>query len=873
MKIRILLFGILALVGGYSVAQTGVSLTLVNDSVIVINGETIRRNKQKIFEIKQYATEYLIVNSCKRTVGLKGVVQLFNGDALVEDFGENTKSLDAGITFNIPLDSTICLQWDSQRFKICLRAESIKSELVLVNDSTIELNGKELQSEKGVFIYTDSIKTEVLGMRLSEKLNESKAVLVAEVINDSFAVLKTGYGRKLLRDEKTFIIQPNKNLVIIWGDKQWRISGQTMPLDDNANWIKECAYVWFCLLCLLVVLALLFFCLLLFYQKIVRFFPKSFKKALQEIIAYKQNDAENYVIQKVSSNYSYENIGSIEDLISRIKNDGKDEIVRQVALHFELDETASIEDLIRLIENKNEQNFISRINDVATKNELGQDNTSIEMLLEKAIVHTMKDTLMQISQEMGVDVGTSVEDLILKLKVQLQAQTQERVPERVEVQCQVEKVDINPGATTRKKERLLEDIIKYPKPEESVLLKDYIREWLRGRWKTIPINKNVDELLNEQLSWMGDPLMKKPQRTEIEIERDIVKNITRRIEVVDEESKEWVALKGLMAAAQKSKNSDELANALFLHLNKIGDAFKTLSSEKKNAEDGLINKEMTLINVIKKEWKSLFDKDLDIGRSQEALSVFCAQVKEMVKEKSTQIKELEKQITGKDNEIGQKEKQVVEIGRMLLEKEDKLSELYEEYAGFITLIFEQIEASLRQSNMEENDSSSLIVKKIHERIINNDSWGLNDFILELKNIASMNLDKNQTKEEVKKLFLRCLKFSSWIDILAQIYLYVQEPTVAKKLSDADLDCSAVNKAFILTELIMGQVGIKLQYPRLFSDTFNGAIYDEDNLTEIQDLIGNVSGLVGDRNGLVIDMLRVGYSIDGIEQKPLVARFN
>ncbi len=872
MKIRILLFGILALIGGYSVAQTGVSLTLVNDSVIIINGETIRRNKQKIFEIKQYATEYLIVNSCKRTEGLKGVVRLLNGDALVEDFGENTKSLDAGITFSIPLDSTICLQWGSQKFKICLRAESIKSELVLVNDSTIELNGKKLQSEKGVFIYMDSIKTEVLGMRLSEKLNESKAVLVAEVKNDSLAVLKTGYGRKLLRDEKTFIIQPNKNLVIIWGDKQWRISGQAMSSDDNSNWIKECAYVWFCLLCLLVVLALLFFCLLLFYQKIVRFFPKSFKKALQEIIAYKQNEAENYVIQKVSSNYSYENIGSIEDLISRIKNDGKDEIVRQVALHFELDETASIEDLIRVIENKNEQNFISRINDVATKNELGQDNTSIEMLLEKAIVHTMKDTLTQISQEMGVDVGTSVEDLILKLKVQLQVQTQERVPERVEVQCQVEKVDINPGTTTRKKERLLEDIIKYPKLEESVLLKDYIREWLRGRWKTIPINKNVDELLNEQLSWTGDPSMKKPQRTEAEIEGDIVKNVTRRIDV-GEENKKWVVVTNLIMAAQKSKNCDELANALFLHFNKICDAFTALSSEKDKAEVTLIEKEGALIDEIKKECKSLFGNDLNVDSSQNALSVFCTQVKEFAIEKSARIEELEKQITGKDNEIGQKEKQVAEIGRMLLEKDDKLSELYKEYAGFITLIFEQIEASLRQSNMEENDACSLIEIKIHERIINNDSWGLNDFILELKNITSMNLDKNQTKEEVKKLFLRCLKFSSWIDILAQIYLYVQEPTVAKKLSDADLDCSAVNKAFVLTELIMGQVGIKLQYPRLFSDTFNGAIYDEDSLAEIQDLIGNVSGLVGNRSGLVIDMLRVGYSVDGIEQKPLVARFN
>lgn len=882
MKIRILLFGILALVGGYSVAQTGVSLTLVNDSVIIINDDTVKRNKQKIFEIKQSASEEsLVVNSCRRVTGLTGDVKILNGNLLVENFHSNTNCLDKGKTFSIPFDSTICLQWGPQEFKICLRAESIKSGLVLVNDSTIELNGKKLQFEKGVFIYTDSIKTEVLGMELSEKLNESKAVLVAEVINDSLAVLKTGYGRKLLRDEKTFIIQPNKNLVIIWGDKQWRISGQTMPLDDNANWIKEYAYVWFCLLCLLIVLALLLFCLLLFHQNIVRFFPQSFKKALQEIIVYKQNDAENYVIQKVSSDYSYENIKSIKDLISQIKNDEKSEIIGQVKSYFKLedkeDKTVSVEDLIRLIEDKYEQNFISRINDVATKNKLGQENTSIEMLLEKAIVHTMEDTLKQISQEMGAsDVNknaTSVKDLVFKLKAQMEVQVQKKEREWVEKWEQVKKVYIEPNITTEKNERSLEYIVKQPTVKERELLNNYIREWLRSRWVTIPINKDVDELLNVQLSWMDDPLMKKPQRTETEIERDIVKNITRRIDVVDDESKEWMALKGLIAAAQKSKNSDELANALFLHLNKIGDAFKTLSSEKKNAEDGLINKEMTLINVIKKEWKSLFDKDLDIGCSQEALSVFCTQVKEMVKEKSTQIEEFEEKIIDKDNEIGEKGKQVVEIGRMLLEKEDKLTDLYKEYAGFITLVFEQIEISLRQSNMEENDASSLIVKKMHERIINNDSWGLNDFILELKNIASMNLDKNQTKEEVKKLFLRCLKFSSWIDILAQIYLYVQEPTVAKKLSDADLNCSAVNKAFILTELIMGQVGIKLQYPRLFSDTFNGAIYDEDSLTEIQDLIGNVSGLVGGRSGLVIDMLRVGYSVDGIEQKPLVARFN
>ena len=82
-----------------------------------------------------------------------------------------------------------------------------------------------------------------------------------------------------------------------------------------------------------------------------------------------------------------------------------------------------------------------------------------------------------------------------------------------------------------------------------------------------------------------------------------------------------------------------------------------------------------------------------------------------------------------------------------------------------------------------------------------------------------------------------------------------------------------NSSFILTEQMLRALGIELHYPILFEDIYDSNLYDESTLSDVKDYVNDVKELVGDRQGVIIDMFRLGYTANGETHKAKVTRFN
>ena len=60
---------------------------------------------------------------------------------------------------------------------------------------------------------------------------------------------------------------------------------------------------------------------------------------------------------------------------------------------------------------------------------------------------------------------------------------------------------------------------------------------------------------------------------------------------------------------------------------------------------------------------------------------------------------------------------------------------------------------------------------------------------------------------------------------------------------------------------------------LFEDIYDSNLYDESTLSDVKDYVNDVKELVGDRQGVIIDMFRLGYTANGETHKAKVTRFN
>ncbi len=197
----------------------------------------------------------------------------------------------------------------------------------------------------------------------------------------------------------------------------------------------------------------------------------------------------------------------------------------------------------------------------------------------------------------------------------------------------------------------------------------------------------------------------------------------------------------------------------------------TALSDKKNAIREKETAKTLIINEVKSHYQNLFKEDLSSEDPTSAIDILIGKVKE-------KISTLEKDIDKK--EIINKE------------KDKEIQALCQDYSNLMSTAFEKIENDLVRTCKNAKTTDGLATKFI-QRVINNDAFGVDGFMEELKSIINnptFNHEKVQTS--LKELFLDAVQNNSWIQTLSHIYLYVQNPQVASYFTQNKIDVRCIN---------------------------------------------------------------------------------
>ena len=331
-------------------------------------------------------------------------------------------------------------------------------------------------------------------------------------------------------------------------------------------------------------------------------------------------------------------------------------------------------------------------------------------------------------------------------------------------------------------------------------------------------------------------------------------------------------LKKMVEGIHKADTAEKMANAI----GRVSDLVKDMSSLQEDKENALQEKmhaleeketaDTLIINEVKSHFQSLFKKELSSDDSIKAINILVENVGKVIGDLNNEIVENKNLLVSKETEIANQKND-------LANKEKEIKTLCEDYSNFIVTAFEQVEKDLVRTCQNARTSDALPSRFI-QRVIQNDAFNVSDFMDEMRKIVNMSsLGHKEIITSLHNLFLDTVQSNSWAQTLSHIYLYVQKPEVASYFTKNKIDVGCINASFILTEQMMRALGIELHYPKLFEDTFDSNVYDESTLSDVKDYVSDLKELVGDRQGVIIDMFRLGYTADGETHKAKVTRFN
>lgn len=913
MKIKSLILCFMVFVTGSIMAQEE-DLFIKKDGSIVVK-ITVHKDSNGLYVIPQH-TEIKFIKREKSFEDQKLVKVSYNdtkGTELVKLKTANTAPFENAII--IAPDTTTCLSWGEETYNLKPQQASIEDEptdvttckLILKKD-TIILNRDTLLFSDGVFRNNSKNTIVVSSMKLEPAYDKECYAKVTQ-LGKPDVQLYNGKGRSLFapKSKLLFSIQPGTKINISWGDFNWLIDGTTQP--SIKDWVVENWY-WLIITAFLVGLIVFQWCK---YNKQRHNNKKIIKKLLDKSNEIKVTissneklkfiEAENKDEQKTSGPKSQtvsqsksdvvqvsENLESISKLILNIESLDYFNCANSEGLEKKCANRPKIKKVLNIGEPEKTDYTIDGIFDALEK-ALSEKSCSLNDIIQAPTkedeFHLKEYVKKWLSVRWNeIQFVNNIDDI----RNQLLWSESKKDEEEIDVEVELRRGKSGKNSTQQEfscsktepkdadiQRLLLEDLQKITgSSARSIYL-------ILDELKTTAIEKEfkgktVDEIniiigAYNKLKGLVDKYQK---NTSNELEEAIESSIMKRISdciVLDKECEKYDSLKNLIFLIKGSDNVDELVKALPWRLSGIYFELNTLNTDKNQAYKAKTDTEAMVISEVKGQFEDLFKDKLNADTPLSAINNFVIEVKRLVKEKDAKI-------TGLMTEVSVKEKGLEQAQK----KEKALKHIYQSYASFIVSTFEQIEKSV-QLSCNAGDKSAVLVKKINERIISNDSWGLSDFVEEMKNITATEMKKitdtemkkitdtdlniDEMNEKIKSLFTRCLRFSSWIDILAQIYLYIQEPTLAGKLTALGLDTVKVNQAFVLTETMMSIVGIKLQYPKLFTDTFDEKCFEKESLSEIQDLVEDFRDLVDIRPGLIIDLIRVGYSFDETKEKAIV----
>lgn len=373
--------------------------------------------------------------------------------------------------------------------------------------------------------------------------------------------------------------------------------------------------------------------------------------------------------------------------------------------------------------------------------------------------------------------------------------------------------------------------------------------------------KNRIEVFNELSTCYGK---KTSEDIEIAIKNEVAK-LFRLSERLSSEVKDDI-LKTLIEAINNSEDIESLDKALVNLVNSV-----TTEFAKKDSSIEKLHKEQTnLLHKILQKYQEVFNNEkIEEKETVNAFGAFATKTSSVIISKNQKLQETQKQLA---EEKSMHEKIVNSLNDQLKQKKQKIRELSQECINHVSTTFETIRQSI-ENTCESVDSK--VAEKFQQLVLNNGSYNLETFSNTLLGILNTELSYDEIKKQIKELCEQVLVENSWIHALTRMYLYVQQPKIAELFEDEGMVTSEIKRAFIITELLLKEIGIELIYPILFKDVYDDTKYEYRSMADINIIVGSslVKDLVGEKTNVLIDLHRVGFNTDKEKAKPIVSKFS
>ena len=94
-----------------------------------------------------------------------------------------------------------------------------------------------------------------------------------------------------------------------------------------------------------------------------------------------------------------------------------------------------------------------------------------------------------------------------------------------------------------------------------------------------------------------------------------------------------------------------------------------------------------------------------------------------------------------------------------------------------------------------------------------------------------------------------------------------------QFDESGLNCQAIQRAFTSLEVMLNGLGITLNYPRLFVDTYDSSTYTKFDQKSIVDYVEGIENHVVAGSSTIIDLYTLGFSVNGVQkEKPQVSTY-
>lgn len=373
--------------------------------------------------------------------------------------------------------------------------------------------------------------------------------------------------------------------------------------------------------------------------------------------------------------------------------------------------------------------------------------------------------------------------------------------------------------------------------------------------------KNRIEVFNELSTCYGK---KTSEDIEIAIKNKVAK-LFRLSERLSSEVKDD-NLKTLIEAINNSEDIESLDKALVNLVNSVTTEF----AKKDSSIEKLHEEQKNLLHKILQKYQEVFNNEkIEEKETVNAFGAFATKTSSVIISKERKLQETQKELAEEKNKH---EKIVDSLNGQLEQKKQKIRELSQECINHVSTTFETIRQSI-ENTCESEDCK--VAEKFQQLVLNNGSYNLETFSNTLLGILNTELSYDEIKKQIKELCERALVENSWIHALTRMYLYVQQPKIAEIFEEGGVVTSEIERAFIITEQLLKEIGIELIYPMLFKDVYDDNKYEYRPLADINNIVGPllVKELVGEKTNVLIDLHRVGFNSDTENAKPKVSKFS